>query len=108
MRRCLNMPLFPRPSFMSSSSPKEMIGFSLARSRASWSQHTRERRGYDSHRSATTPPGQIDFTVARFEPEYGCPVQTFVRATVEKFGTVHCAFNNSGIPPPTRSLAETQ
>ena len=35
-------------------------------------------------------------------------VETFVRTTVEKFGALHCAFNNSGILPPTRPLAETE
>ena len=35
-------------------------------------------------------------------------VETFVRTTVEKFGALHCAFNNTGILPPTRPIAETE
>ncbi len=35
-------------------------------------------------------------------------VETFVRATVKKFGALHCAFNNAGILPPTTPLAETE
>jgi NAD(P)-dependent dehydrogenase (short-subunit alcohol dehydrogenase family) len=35
-------------------------------------------------------------------------VEALVRATVEAFGALDCAFNNSGILPPTRPLAETE
>lgn len=33
-------------------------------------------------------------------------VETLVRTTVETFGALHCAFNNSGVLPPTGPLAE--
>jgi NAD(P)-dependent dehydrogenase (short-subunit alcohol dehydrogenase family) len=35
-------------------------------------------------------------------------VETLVRTTVETFGALDCAFNNSGILPPTKPLAETE
>lgn len=35
-------------------------------------------------------------------------VEALVRTTVETFGGMHCAFNNSGILPPTRPLADTE
>jgi len=35
-------------------------------------------------------------------------VEALVRATVEAFGGLNCAFNNSGILPPTKPLAETE
>lgn len=35
-------------------------------------------------------------------------VEALVRTTVETFGALDCAFNNSGILPPTRPLAETE
>ncbi|MGH8403706.1 MAG: SDR family NAD(P)-dependent oxidoreductase [Gammaproteobacteria bacterium] len=35
-------------------------------------------------------------------------VEALVRTTVETFGGLDCAFNNSGILPPTKPLAETE
>jgi len=35
-------------------------------------------------------------------------VEALVRATVDAFGALDCAFNNSGILPPTKPLAETE
>jgi NAD(P)-dependent dehydrogenase (short-subunit alcohol dehydrogenase family) len=35
-------------------------------------------------------------------------VEALVRITVETFGALDCAFNNSGILPPTKPLAETE
>jgi NAD(P)-dependent dehydrogenase (short-subunit alcohol dehydrogenase family) len=35
-------------------------------------------------------------------------VEALVRTTVETFGGLHCAFNNSGILPPTAPLAEME
>jgi NAD(P)-dependent dehydrogenase (short-subunit alcohol dehydrogenase family) len=35
-------------------------------------------------------------------------VEALVRVTVEAFGALDCAFNNSGILPPTKALAETE
>jgi NAD(P)-dependent dehydrogenase (short-subunit alcohol dehydrogenase family) len=35
-------------------------------------------------------------------------VEALVRSTMERFGALDCAFNNSGILPPTKPLAETE
>lgn len=35
-------------------------------------------------------------------------VEALVRATMDAFGALDCAFNNSGILPPTKPLAETE
>jgi NAD(P)-dependent dehydrogenase (short-subunit alcohol dehydrogenase family) len=49
-----------------------------------------------------------DALFVRTDVTQAASVEALVRTTVETFGALHCAFNNSGLLPPTGPLADME